>query len=115
MVPAWDPYVAQVRAACGRVVDLSCDFTPVVHVRHLFFHVEAGGIVEAVDGESEVQALASTICLKICVKVGEVAKTTTDIVSCAAFLWLVNDDLEQLDADDAAARSLLKFVVNARS
>jgi len=113
MVPTWDPYVAQVRAACGWNVNFPHCFTPVVHVRHLFFNIPQDGILEAVNGESEVQALTSMFSLKICVKVGDKVRPTTDIVSCAAFVWLLSADLEQLAADEAMAWSLLKFVVSA--
>jgi len=113
MVPTWNPYAAQVRAACGQTVALPDGFSPVRHVRHLFFHVEESGTVEAVEGEAGIRALKSCSSLSVRVKVGDVVKETTDIVSCAAFLWLVGDDQQQLDADELAARSLFKCIIGA--
>lgn len=111
MVPVWDPFVSQVRVACGLPVEIPRDFTPSMHGRHVFFHVELAGMVESVYGAPEVEALRSYFFLKLMVKAGDVVGATTDIVSCAAFLWLLSADVQQLDSDEDLARSLLKISI----
>merc|ERR1712194_4522 len=113
MVPHWDPYTAQVLACCGKSPVLPYSFSPVKHVRHVFFHVVAPGIVTAIRGEAEIKALRSFFSMSIMAKVGKFVEVTTDIVSCAGFVWLVGTSQDHLDKDEQLARSY--FMVEART
>merc|ERR1711972_65570 len=93
---------------CGLRPNIPCSFTPVKQVRHIFFHVVEAGVVTAVRGEAEIRALPSFFSVSIMAKLGKFAKETTDIVSCAGFLWLVGTSKEQLDDDEQLARSFFK-------
>mmetsp|Transcript_123117 Transcript_123117/g.342913 ORF Transcript_123117/g.342913 Transcript_123117/m.342913 type:complete len:441 (-) Transcript_123117:99-1421(-) len=108
LVPTWDPFVAQVLTCCRKPPTLPGSFSPVKLVRHCFFHVVTPGVVTAVRGETEIRALKSYHSMSIMAKVGEFAKETTDIVSCAGFVWLVGTCQQQLDADEQMARSCFK-------
>eukprot|EP00746_Dinoflagellata_sp_MGD_P066139 gnl/MRDRNA2_/MRDRNA2_274493_c0_seq1.p1 gnl/MRDRNA2_/MRDRNA2_274493_c0~~gnl/MRDRNA2_/MRDRNA2_274493_c0_seq1.p1 ORF type:complete len:165 (+),score=27.80 gnl/MRDRNA2_/MRDRNA2_274493_c0_seq1:62-496(+) len=115
LVPTWDPYVAQVLTSCGKPPPLPDSFSPLKHVRHCFFHIVKAGVVTAVRGEAEIRALKSYHSMSVMAKVGQFAKETTDIVSCAGFVWLVGTCRQQLDADEQTARScfMVETEVNA--
>ena len=115
MVPAWNPFTAQVLTSCGRPPDLPLHFTPLKSVRHLFFHIAEAGMVTAVKGDAEIRALASFFSMVVMAKVGDYVKETVDIVSCAGFLWLVGTSKQQLDADEIAARTLFQVETSSCS
>merc|ERR1711862_421150 len=90
----FNPYSALIEAHCGKK---SCqesdkDFIPTSFVRHLFLPIEKEGKIK--DLHYDFTSLSTLHSSFFPVKVGDVVSKTTDIISCAGFVWLIGDRLE---------------------
>ena len=99
----WNPFTSLIESHCG----LSCQripknincLTPNRFVRHTFLPVEKAGIIKEVRFDETIISNLSTIHSSvIIVKEGDIVEETTDIVSCAGFVWLVGEKT-QVDKD----------------
>lgn len=99
-VQNWSPFEALIQSHCMetcQIVSQNTNFlTPDKFVRHIFLPIEQKGRVENID--LDVSSLATLHSSAMIVKVGDIVKETTDIVSCAGFVWLVGDR-ELVDED----------------
>jgi biotin carboxylase len=101
---AWDPFSAMIDAHSGVQPKFPSSFTPKLFVQHLFLPVDRTGYVEDVHlDETDLTTLHS---LAMIVKKGDFVKETTDITSCAGFLWFVG---EKADVEHDAERALSSF------
>lgn len=98
----WDPFVALIESHCGyaskEVSDGVSFLEPGRFVRHIFLPIERAGRIREVQFSPSVSDLDTMHSSAIIVNVGDVVEETTDIVSCAGFVWLVGDR-EQVDKD----------------
>mmetsp|Transcript_18611 Transcript_18611/g.39125 ORF Transcript_18611/g.39125 Transcript_18611/m.39125 type:complete len:496 (-) Transcript_18611:2669-4156(-) len=109
----WDPFTSLIESHCGRRcqrISSNIDFlTPQRFVRHIFLPVEEAGRV--LDVQLETSGLATLHSSAIIIKKGDIVKETTDIVSCAGFIWLVGK-LEQVEGDTKTALSSFTLAVD---
>jgi len=99
----WDPFTSLIQSHCG----LSCQRIPkdISHlipnrfVRHLFLPVEKAGLIKEIRfDEATISNLTTLHSSVMIVKAGDIVEETTDIVSCAGFVWLVGEQA-QVDMD----------------
>jgi hypothetical protein len=113
-VQNWNPFEALIRSHCFEachIVSQNTNFlTPNKFVRHIFLPIEKRGCVESI--ELDVSSLATIHSSAMIVKVGDIVDETTDILSCAGFVWLVGER-EQVNKDtDAVMSSFVLSVTN---
>jgi len=97
----WDPFASLIESHCGgncqRRIPQSVKFlTPKQFVRHIFLPIDEGGTVKEI--RLQAPTLATLHSSAVIVKAGDVVEETTDIVSCAGFVWLVGER-EQVEKD----------------
>lgn len=86
----WDPFAALIDSHSGIRPQVMMDsYTPKNFVRHLFLPIERPGTIQSV--QIDVSDLSSVHSHAMLVKEGDIVKETTDITSCAGFVWLVGD------------------------
>lgn len=100
----WDPFSAMIDAHSGVQPEFPSSFTPKLFVQHLFLPVNRAGFVE--DVELDASDLNTLHSLAMLVKKGDFVKETTDITSCAGFLWFVGD---KADVEHDVERALSSF------
>ena len=83
----WDPFDALIAAHCGEKPELPASFSPRLFCKHLFLPIPKSGIVRQIN--LDLTGLTTVHSSAIMVQEGEAVKETTDIVSCAGFVWLV--------------------------
>ena len=103
----WNPFDALIQTHClgtaDQIMPRDTNFLiPKKFVRHLFLPIEKRGCVEKVD--LDVSSLTTLHSFALIIKVGDIVDVTTDIVSCAGFVWLVGDR-ETVDKDTDAVSS----------
>lgn len=105
---SWDPFSALIDSHSGVSPVFPSSFTPKRFVRHLFLPIDTAGYVE--DFQIDETSLKTLHSQAIIVKRGDFVQETTDITSCAGFLWFVGDknDVEQ-DTERALSSFVLKF------
>lgn len=99
----WDPFTALIESHCGmRCRGIPKNITyllPNRFVRHIFLPVERAGLIQnARFDEATISNLETMHSSVMIVKAGDVVEETTDIVSCAGFVWLVGEKA-QVDKD----------------
>ena len=103
----WNPFEALIQShsmeACQIVSQNTHFLTPNKFVRHIFLPIEQKGRVEKID--LDVSSLPTLHSSAMICKVGDIVDKTTDIVTCAGFVWLVGDR-QQVDEDTDAVMSL---------
>ena len=114
-VQNWNPFEALIQShsmpTCQTNPQNTNFLTPNKFVRHIFLPILKRGLVEKID--LEVSSLATLHSSAMIVKVGDIVDVTTDIVSCAGFVWLVGDR-DQVDEDtDAVMSSFVLSVIDA--
>jgi D-alanine-D-alanine ligase-like ATP-grasp enzyme len=111
-VDKWNPFVSLILSHCGKPCQFSSTMylTPHKFVRHLFLPIEKPGRVVKFDFNDSLKTIYSASRLA---KIGDVVAVTTDILSCAGFVWLVGDDQENVDSD--TRELLLSFVLTVES
>jgi D-alanine-D-alanine ligase-like ATP-grasp enzyme len=92
----WDPFKALIQSHLGQLEIDGYMPSPPLHVQHLFLPVTRAGRVRARhcildDATSSLETLHSFFWL---VKPGDNVLKTTDITSCAGFVWLVGDKFQ---------------------
>mmetsp|Transcript_24670 Transcript_24670/g.58562 ORF Transcript_24670/g.58562 Transcript_24670/m.58562 type:complete len:576 (+) Transcript_24670:105-1832(+) len=101
----WDPFLTLVRSHCGfigfnnkkskltDIVPLQLDFSPNRFVRHLFLPIEQSGRVKKIHGlDDDLSSSLSTYhSMAMLIKEGQLVEKTTDITTCAGFLWLCGE------------------------
>ena len=105
-VENWDPFIALIHAHCGEACEVSqrTNFlTPKKFVRHIFLPIETRGRVEKI--ELETSQLTTLHSSAMFVKIGDIVDETTDIISCAGFVWLVGNKEQVDDETDAVVSS----------
>jgi len=103
---SWDPFSALIDSHSGVLPSFPPSFTPKSFVRHLFLPIESAGCIEEV--QLDVTALTTLHSRAMIVKKGDVVKETTDITSCAGFLWFVGD---KKDVAKDTERALSTFLI----
>ena len=113
----WDPFTSLIQSHCG----LSCQGTipkdinyliPDSFVRHIFLSVERAGIITEVRFDKETISNLETMHSSVMiVKAGDVVEETTDIVSCAGFVWLVGEKT-QVDKDTKAVLDSFSLILD---
>jgi hypothetical protein len=109
MKGAWDPFSALIDYHSGLQPTVPESFTPKSFVRHVFLPIEKSGKVE--DVQLETSGLTTLHSQAMIIKKGDAVKETTDITSCAGFLWLVGAR-HDVDRDTETALSSFKVVIN---
>ena len=95
-VAGWDPFAALVNSHCGLSwPDETVSLTPRCFVRHVFLPIERAGRISSITLDTDVATLHSSAMM---VKIGDRVAVTTDIVSCAGFIWLIGDK-DDVDKD----------------
>ena len=108
---SWDPFLAMIDTYSGIQPEFPSSFTPYLFVKHLFLPVSRPGYVEDVQlDETDLATLHSRAML---VKKGDFVKVTTDITSCAGFLWFVGDK-DDVERDVERALSSFKLTITDR-
>jgi len=109
----WDPFTSLIESHCGQrcrsIPDSTNFLTPDRFVRHIFLPIENAGKIKEI--QLETSAVATMHSSAIIVKAGEVVKETTDIVSCAGFVWLVGE-MKQVDTDTEKILSSFTLVLD---
>ncbi|KAL7433782.1 hypothetical protein ACHAXM_003727 [Skeletonema potamos] len=99
-VQNWNPFEALIRSHCFeacQIVPQHANFlTPNKFARHIFLPVEKRGCIESI--ELDVSSLSTLHSSAMLVNVGDIVDETTDIISCAGFVWLVGER-EQVEND----------------
>jgi D-alanine-D-alanine ligase-like ATP-grasp enzyme len=104
----WDPFAAILDAHCGLPVAVPAGgFSPHQFVRHLFLPNVASGRVAAVRG-ADFARLKTHHSSFVLAKPGATVRRTTDIVTCAGFVWLAG---ERADVDADTESALAAFAV----
>jgi len=111
-VPNWDPFTALIQSHCGQRSTQSIrtfDFTPQLFVRHIFLPIERTGRIQAIEqlDPSQLKTLYSSSMI---VQVGDSVLKTTDITSCAGFVWLVGEQ-SLVDMETVQIISRFKLVM----
>jgi D-alanine-D-alanine ligase-like ATP-grasp enzyme len=111
----WDPFKALIQSHLGRLEIDGHTPSPPLHVQHLFLPVTQAGRVRARhcildDAATKLETLHSFLWL---VKPGDNVLKTTDITSCAGFVWLVGDKFKvQRDAELIISTFRIDYYVN---
>jgi len=112
----WDPFTTLIKSHCG----MSCKaipkdinyLTPNRFVRHLFLPVERAGRVKQIQfDEATISNLPTIHSSVMIVKEGDIVEETTDIVSCAGFVWLVGEQA-QVDTDTKAVLDSFSLILD---
>ena len=111
----WDPFTSLIESHCGqscqRIPDNIDFLVPCRYVRHIFLPVEKAGKVKEVQFDYASMSKVTTMhSSSIIVKAGDVVAETTDIVSCAGFVWLVGGK-EQVDEDTVVVRASFSLIL----
>jgi hypothetical protein len=104
----WDPFVALIDSHSGIQPQVMDSYTPKHFVRHLFLPIEKSGTVERV--QIDMAELPSMHSHAMIVKEGDIVKETTDITSCAGFVWLVGDR-SQVETDTQSILSSFRLQI----
>lgn len=100
-VSSWNPFAALINSHCGLPwPNESVSRTPECFVRHIFLPIERAGRISGISLDTDVATLHSSAMM---VKIGDKVAVTTDIISCAGFVWLVGDK----DAVDKDTENIL--------
>ncbi|CAB9496546.1 acetyl-CoA carboxylase biotin carboxylase [Seminavis robusta] len=91
----WDPFEALIQSHLGELDDTTLS-SPPLHVYHMFLPVEKAGRIKERNSilddtgkaDNPIETLHSHFWLA---KVGDHVQETTDITSCAGFVWLVGE------------------------
>jgi D-alanine-D-alanine ligase-like ATP-grasp enzyme len=105
----WDPFAALIDSHSGIQPQVMDSYTPKHFVRHLFLPIDKSGTVERVHilNMSELPSMHSHAMI---VKEGDIVKETTDITSCAGFVWLVGDR-SQVETDTQSILSSFRLQI----
>ena len=96
-----DPFSSLIKSHCGgescQTMPSNTNYlTPARFVRHIFLPIERAGRVNNVELDtSTLTTLHSSVLM---IKEGDIVIETSDIVTCAGFVWLIGDR-EQVDKD----------------
>eukprot|EP00986_Skeletonema_menzelii_P013638 scaffold8097_cov148-Skeletonema_menzelii.AAC.9 len=108
----WNPFEALIQShsmeTCEIVSQNTNFLTPNKFVRHIFLPIEKKGRVETID--LDVSSLTTLHSSAMICKVGDIVDETTDIVTCAGFVWLVGDR-KQVDEDTDAVMTSFALTV----
>ncbi len=99
-VEKWNPFQALIQAHCGETCEVPQHInylTPNKFARHIFLPIEKRGCIEKI--ELDTSSLTTLHSSALIVKPGDTVEETTDIISCAGFVWLLGNNKEQVDAD----------------
>ena len=96
-IDTWNPFSSLILSHCaGPCPDIYEPYlSPNKFVRHVFLPIEKWGQISKFEFNDSLETIHSASRL---VKVGDVVNKTTDIVSCAGFVWFVGDK-EAVDRD----------------
>lgn len=116
-VGGWDPFAILIESHCGvgqgcrqvRITSGVGYLVPDRFVRHVFLPVERSGRVKEVRSFDDA-SLLTVYSKAILIKAGDVVEETTDILSCAGFVWLVGEK-EDVDRDTEAVLSSFSLVM----
>ena len=109
----WDPFRALIKSHLGEQIleGKSNMRSPPLHVQHWFLPVEQAGRIRSLhsvildDDGLELETLHSHYWL---VKPGDLVEKTTDITSCAGFVWLVGDK-SKVEKDSKLVKSSFRI------
>ena len=102
----WNPFLALVDVHCGIEPEFPLSFTPQLFALHLFLPIERAGYIKDINlNETILITLNSSVML---VKQGEYVEETTDITTCAGFLWFVGN---RKDVEEDVKRALSSFKI----
>jgi ATP-grasp domain len=108
----WNPFSALIDVHSGILPSFPEDFVPKQFVRHIFLPVENSGYVEDISLDtSKLKTLHSYVMI---VQKGDFIEETTDITSCAGFIWLVGQNID-VEEDTQFVRENFAIVLNANS
>lgn len=104
----WDPFAALIDSHSGIQPKVMDRYSPKRFVSHLFLPIEKSGTVRRV--KIDVSELSSMHSHAMIVKEGDIVKETTDITSCAGFVWLVGDR-SQVEIDTTSILSSFQLQI----
>lgn len=104
---SWNPFESLIKSHCAGLCSISSEpyLTPTKFVRHIFLPIEKSGRITKFEFNESRETIHSSSRL---VAVGDTVKATTDIVSCAGFVWLIGNK-EKVDEDTEAIMSSFVF------
>jgi biotin carboxylase len=90
-VDDWDPFTALIQSHCGYEYPgtTTNNWTPTKFVRHVFLPIKQSGLVR--DVQLDTTPLRTLHSSALMIKTGDIVAETTDITSCAGFVWLVGE------------------------
>merc|ERR1712194_486152 len=107
-----DPFISLIESHCGErcqsIPENVNYLTPNRFARHIFLPIETPGTIKEI--QIETSALTTLHSSAIIAKVGDIVRETTDIVSCAGFVWLVGER-NQVDTDTEQILSSFNLVI----
>ena len=110
----WDPFTSLIHSHCGeccQAIPNDIDYLKPSHfVRHVFLPVEKRGRVKEIRSIDDSK-LATLHSSAIIINVGDFVYETTDIVSCAGFVWLVGEK-DQVSKDTDVVLSNFSLVID---
>mmetsp|Transcript_1650 Transcript_1650/g.2643 ORF Transcript_1650/g.2643 Transcript_1650/m.2643 type:complete len:581 (-) Transcript_1650:12-1754(-) len=106
-IPGWYPFDAMVDAHCGFPVRMPPSFSPRRKAAQVYVPSDKNGILKSVTGDNfeRLKSYSSHAMLK---KVGDKVKRAKDLMSFAAYVWLIGDE-EDVMRDAQCARD--EFIV----
>lgn len=114
-IESWDPFTSLIHSHCGGSCRLPLDttyFSPSKFVRHIFLPIEKSGQVTNI--QIDIASLTTLHSSAFTVHVGDLVSETSDIVSCAGFVWLVGEK-DQVDNDTSTVRASYSLQVVGQS
>ena len=112
-IDRWDPFTSLIASHCGKQCHSTLGntdyLTPNRFARHVFLPIKMAGKVKEV--QLKTSALTTLHSSTIIVKVGDVVRQTTDILSCAGFVWMVGER-DQVDKDTKKILSSFNLVIS---
>ena len=100
---SWNPFESLIKSHCAGLCSIFSEpyLTPTKFVRHIFLPITKSGRITKFEFNEPRETIHSSSRL---VTVGDIVEATTDIVSCAGFVWLIGDK-EKVDKDTEAIMS----------
>lgn len=109
IVQDWVPFTNLILSHCGlSVEERTADFSPQQFARHLFFPVDHSGTISKL--QVDTSGCTTVELMVTMMKEGDTVQRTSDIVSCAGFVWLVGEK-SQVQDDTKQIRSTFQMKI----
>ncbi len=110
-IPGWHPFEAMIDAHCGFPIRMPASFKPTNAAAQAYIASDKNGILKSVRG-SDFERLPTHRESTMLCKVGDKVKRARDLMSFAAYVWLIG---EAEDVKRDALRAREEFVVEVET